>query len=262
MEIYGNNSTAAVSYTRFGTTQNLEPQTYDLWVDGVFVLNTAKGNLPADTDIDSFMFIGENSTNNDAIIYIDDIEYSNTLTLTTLPISLTSFTGKPRDQSILLNWETASEINNRYFEILKSVNGNTFTAIGTLKGCGTTNTKKTYSFVDENPAAGTNYYQLVQYDLDGKSTKSKIIAVKSPIASSSLTVYAAPGSVNISINAANETDGALQIFDITGKKINETKLNVRKGVNTLGLPLNLNSGIYIINFVTASKVISSKFMKE
>jgi hypothetical protein len=179
-----------------------------------------------------------------------------------LPISLTSFAGKPVDQSILLNWTTASESNNDYFEVLKSNNGKTFRSIGTVKGSGTTTDAKSYSFVDVNPAAGTNYYQLVQYDFDGKSSSSSIIPVNSAIANSSLTVYAATTSVNVSINSANQTDGTLQIFDITGKKLNETRLSLTKGFNTLSLPLSLNSGIHVVNFVTGAEVISSKFIKE
>jgi hypothetical protein len=181
---------------------------------------------------------------------------------TTLPISLTSFTGKAIDKSILLNWETASETNNDYYEILKSGNGKTFTAIGTVKGSGTTKDAKNYSLVDNNPAAGTNYYQLVQYDFDGKSSKSDVIPVNSSIANSSLTVYAAASSVNVSINSANATDGTLQIFDITGKKLNETKLSLSKGFNTLSIPLSLNSGIHVINFITSAEVINSKFIKD
>jgi hypothetical protein len=181
---------------------------------------------------------------------------------TTLPIFLTSFTGKPVDKSILLNWTTASETNNDYFEVLKSTNGKTFTAVGTVKGNGTTKDAKSYSLVDDNPASGANYYQLVQHDFDGKSSKSDIIPVNSAVASSSLTVYAAVSSVDVSINSANQTDGSLQIFDLAGKKLNETRLTLTKGFNTLSLPLSLNSGIYVVSFVSEAEVINSKFIKE
>jgi hypothetical protein len=213
------------------------------------------------TSIQQF-FIRQDSDSETPFLSMDELRVALTYSSSTLPISLTSFTGKPVDQSILLNWTTASESNNDYFEVLKSTNGKNFSSVGTLKGSGTTTDSKSYSFVDVNPAAGTNYYQLVQYDFDGKSSKSEIIPVNSAIASSSLTVYAAATSVNVSINSANQTDGTLQIFDITGKKLNETKLSLTKGFNTLSLPLSLNSGIHVVNFVTGAEVISSKFIKE
>jgi hypothetical protein len=200
-----------------------------------------------------------NDPNNDHHLTIDDLSIT---AFSTLPISLTSFTGKPVDKSILLNWETASESNNDYFEVLKSTNGKTFTAVGTVKGSGTTKETKNYSLVDNNPAAGTNYYQLVQHDFDGKSSKSAIIPVNSAISSSSLTVYAAANSVDVSINSANITEGTLQIFDVTGKKLNETKLTLAKGFNTTTVPLSLNSGIYVVSFVSESEVINSKFIKD
>jgi len=261
VEIFGNNSTSSGIYTK-GVSQSLAPNTWDLWINGVLIGDDlAKATLPNDSNIDSFMFYGESSTLNVATIYIDNIAYTST-SLITLPISLTSFTGKAVDKSVLLNWETASESNNDYFEVLKSSNGKSFTSAGILKGSGTTTSAKSYSLVDNNPAAGTNYYQLVQYDFDGKSSKSDAIPVNSSIANSSLTVYAAATSVNVSINSANATDGTLQIFDITGKKLNETKLSLTKGFNTLSLPLSLNSGIHVINFITSAEIINSKFIKD
>jgi hypothetical protein len=215
------------------------------------------------TDYTSLSALGlRQASGNTPSLSVDGIKIGTSWASSTLPISLTSFTGKPLDQSILLNWATASESNNDYFEVLTSTNGKTFTSVGTLKGSGTTTDVKNYSFVDANPAAGTNYYQLVQHDFDGKSSKSEITPVNSAIANSSLTVYAATTSVNVSINSANQTDGTLQIFDITGKKLNETRLSLTKGFNTLSLPLSLNSGIHVVNFVTGAEVISSKFIKE
>jgi autotransporter-associated beta strand protein len=198
------------------------------------------------------------STNSDAAI----LSTGEIVPTGTLPISLTSFIGKAVDKSVLLNWATASETNNDYFEVLKSSNGKTFTAIGTVKGNGTTSDAKSYSFVDVNPAAGTNYYQLIQHDFDGKSSKSDIIPVNSAISSSSLTVYAAASSVNVSINSANQTNGTLQVFDLAGKKLNETRLTLNKGFNTTSIPLSLNSGIYVVSFVSEAEVINSKFIKD
>jgi hypothetical protein len=219
----------------------------------------ANSNFTARTTAITFRIYGYTSEASGGSWRLDNVVFNGT---STLPISLTSFTGKAIDQSVLLNWETASESNNNYFEVLKSSNGKTFSAIGTVKGSGTTTDAKIYSLVDNNPAAGTNYYQLVQYDFDGKSSKSDVIPVNSTIANSSLTVYAAASSVNVSINSANATNGTLKIFDITGKKLNETKLSLTKGFNTLSLPLSLNSGIHVINFITSAEIINSKFIKD
>ena len=225
-----------------GSVTDATYTTFDNGYLGVAATHSTGGNAIIGQEFDNFKF-----------------DVSETATL---PINLTSFTGKPVNQSILLNWETASETNNDYFEVFKSSNGKTFTSVGTVKGSGTSKDAKIYSLVDENPAAGANYYQLVQHDFDGKSSKSEIISVNAAIANSTLSVYAAASAVNVSINSANQTDGTLQFFDLAGKKLNETRLTLNKGFNTTTVPLSLNSGIYVVSFVSESEVINSKFIKD
>jgi len=96
-----------------------------------------------------------------------------------LPVSLISFTGVPSmdNKSINLKWSTASEINNDYFELEQSKNGETFTAITKVKGAGYSASIKDYSFTDLNPIDGKNYYRLKQVDIDGVSQNSQIISV-------------------------------------------------------------------------------------
>lgn len=94
----------------------------------------------------------------------------------TLGVELNRFTAKATDKSILLNWVTSSEKNNKSFEVLKSYDGKSFTSFATINGVGNSDTEKTYSYTDENPYAGANYYQLKQIDFDGKTSYSNIIS--------------------------------------------------------------------------------------
>ena len=81
IEIYCNNSNVATSYLRAGTTYTLGVQQWDLWVDGTLALDDAeKGNtLGSNTALSGFAFFAESSTSNAAKIYIDDLEYHNSL---------------------------------------------------------------------------------------------------------------------------------------------------------------------------------------
>lgn len=100
VEIYANNSTGNSNYERNGTIYTLATKTWDLWVDGTITVTGAAtaGNLAAGTNLSGFSFFAESSTNNAAYIYIDDIEYSNSLPtgsspdITVDPSSLTGFT--------------------------------------------------------------------------------------------------------------------------------------------------------------------------
>lgn len=179
----------------------------------------------------------------------------------TLPISLTSFTAKPVNQTILLNWNTASEVNNNYFDVLRSVNGKSFTAIVTVNGLGDSNVSKDYSFVDENPYAGTNYYQLVQHDFDGKTSSSAIISADSKIAVAKILVFANSSEVKISITSPNQTKGLLQLFDISGRKLAEQSIAVNKGFNSISFPASLQNGVHFIRYSADGEVMNQKFTR-
>lgn len=95
-----------------------------------------------------------------------------------LPIELVNFTATPFENSVHLNWTTASELNNDYFTVERSVDGESFSVIGDkIKGAGTTNQARSYNLVDQNPLNGTAYYRLKQTDFDGTFSFSKIISV-------------------------------------------------------------------------------------
>ena len=91
-----------------------------------------------------------------------------------LPIELLSFSAIQNKNIVILNWITASEQNNKEFIIEKSVDGITFSTIGTLDGAGTSTEEQQYSLIDEYPVIGINYYRIMQVDIDGKSTYSEI----------------------------------------------------------------------------------------
>ena len=96
-----------------------------------------------------------------------------------LPIELLSFAGRPTDSGNLLIWSTATESNNDYFTILWSVDGYHWTSIGKVDGAGNSVQKIDYSYLDESPAIGVNYYILKQTDYDGRFDDSDIISVLS-----------------------------------------------------------------------------------
>ncbi len=87
IEIYGNNTAAAIDYTR-GAAQTVAANKWDLWVNGSLVGNDlAKGQLANDANIDSFMVYGETSVGNVAKVIIDDISYANEITVIPEPAS-------------------------------------------------------------------------------------------------------------------------------------------------------------------------------
>ncbi len=94
-----------------------------------------------------------------------------------LPIELISFEGKKQGTNNMLIWSTQSEINNDYFTIEKTIDGENFEVVGTQNGSGNSNSVLNYDLVDINVKNGINYYRLIQTDIDGKKKTSNLISI-------------------------------------------------------------------------------------
>ncbi len=178
-----------------------------------------------------------------------------------LPVSLTSFTGKKQNEGVQLNWTTASEKNNAYFEILRSTDGNTFNVIGSVLGHNNSNVMTSYSYTDANPDFGTNYYQLQQVDLNGNSSESEIIPVNMDFKQTEMKIseLADKQAIEISYYSPKITSGTVCINDVSGRRLVKQTFNLIKGYNTLNIPLK-QTGILIATLTTDSDNISKKFI--
>lgn len=181
---------------------------------------------------------------------------------TTLPVKLTSFKGKKKFNGIALNWTTASEQNNSHFEILRATNVRNFVKIGEVKGHGNRAALTSYSFFDSKPQSGTNYYQLKQIDLDGKSEKSKIIAVDFDLQQSLLKVWQpTPQTLTLTFNAQQQGTAQVIVADLNGRKLYNGNSAIDLGANEISLPVQLQKGIYLISVNTGTAVLNTKFLK-
>jgi len=89
-------------------------------------------------------------------------------TFTVLPVTLVSFTAQLQgSESVQLKWSTAVETNNDHFTIERSTDGASFSSIGTVPGKVSSSLQTDYTFTDNSPEAGSNYYRLSQTDIDG-----------------------------------------------------------------------------------------------
>lgn len=116
----------------------------------------------------------------------------STTMINPLPVELLSFTAVPVNNEVDLNWATASELNNDFFEVQRSVDGIEFQRIATIDGAGTIQTLSEYQHIDKTPLANKSYYRLKQTDFDGRSSYSRIVAVN--MAEVALSVH--PNPVN------------------------------------------------------------------
>jgi len=181
---------------------------------------------------------------------------------TTLPVKLTSFKGQRKLNGIHLNWTTASESNNAYFEIWRSNDLKQFSKVGQVKGTGNSTSNESYTFMDYNPESDTNYYQLEQVDFDGKREKSNVIAVNFDLQQKQLKVWQpSPQTLNLLFNSAQNGNAQILIADLNGRKIYQGKSTVTLGSNEISLPLQAQNGLYMISVNTGTEILNAKFLK-
>jgi len=94
-----------------------------------------------------------------------------------LPVELTSFTATSNGKEVILNWSTATEINNQLFEVQRSFVGNDFATIGFVYGKGTTTERQDYYYSDKNLSNGKYFYRLKQIDYLGRYEYSDVLEV-------------------------------------------------------------------------------------
>jgi hypothetical protein len=181
----------------------------------------------------------------------------------TTPVTLTSVSVKKQFETIVVNWQTASEINNAYFDIERSENGRDFTRIGQVKGAGSTGTPQYYRYFDDIPFPNINYYRIKQVDFDGKYAYSKIIAIDNAVKTSGI-LKMDPSVYNdiLTFDIETNDNAVIHISDVSGRLV-LSKNNVVKGISTVNIATNaLPCGVYFLSLITATGVTTEKFVKQ
>ncbi|MCB0838547.1 MAG: T9SS type A sorting domain-containing protein [Bacteroidetes bacterium] len=165
------------------------------------------------------------------------------------PVEFQAFNGKWESGNIILNWETATELNNSHFVVEKTVDGVTFDDLATLSGAGTSQYTLHYSFVDHNPVPGVNYYRIKQVDFDGKFSFSQLLSVRSEeiVNQLSLSQTTIPGQLNIHLLSHRNQRLTIELFDLQGRLQKTINYEAWEGSQafTMSTP-ELSSGIYFL----------------
>jgi Secretion system C-terminal sorting domain len=178
-----------------------------------------------------------------------------------LPVELTAFTAELNKNTVQLAWHTATETNNKGFDIQRSIEGKVWQSLGFVDGAGTTLLPQDYLFLDEKPYIGTNYYRLKQTDIDGAVSFSKIVSVTN---AKDLTYQIAPNPTKgfFVVNAPKideSTPLSIVVFDMLGRKV------VTKSAPTHTTELDLSAysaGTYIVELHYGNQVYREKLNKQ
>ena len=187
-----------------------------------------------------------------------------------LPVELTSFTASVSENGVLLEWNTATETNNRGFEVERMDKNDaigTWAAIGFVNGHGTVSEEHNYSFTDQDASRGTDYsYRLKQLDFDGSFAYSNTVDVNymGPAVFNLNQNYPNPFNPSTSITYSIPEDGFvnLVVYDVTGKEVKRLVSGKQQaGAHTVSFNANdLATGIYLYQLQTNNLVTTKKMM--
>jgi hypothetical protein len=176
----------------------------------------------------------------------------------TIPIELANFTARTYANLVELAWLTASETNNKGFQIERSDDGFYFSPIDFVKSKGDSKGFTTYKLVDNNALTGVNYYyRLRQMDFNGTESLSKVIGVKT---STEGKIYFTPNPANnqLTVHFAGEK-ATIQVYDLLGRLV-LSKKNVDEGNTTFDIS-NLKSGNFIVEMSVNGVISREKLVK-
>lgn len=227
--------------------------TISIYIDGIFRLSATEGTMSPSYPIN--MIAG-------AMAYggytpprynpfggkIDEIRVYNralsaseiaVLTPYSLPMKLGDFTAVRKPAGIQLNWETITEQNTSHFEIERSSDGINYTSIGAVIAAGNATDKKYYSFTDNHPLPGINFYRLKMADIDRTYTHSRVIAIKND--NSLITIQIFPNPVTdvlqVQIPSLHKETIKVSVADAAGRIIYERNMEVAEGNNAASIPV-------------------------
>jgi hypothetical protein len=177
---------------------------------------------------------------------------------TPLPVELISFEVRCRhNKTALLKWVTASELNNDYFSIERSGNGNDFEIIGTVEGNGNSTITINYSFTDDLPDEGISYYRLKQTDYNGRFSFSRVITLNNSC-NGEVDFFIYPNPANDYLNLFYEDENAnteIEIYNMPGQLVDSFQ-----NVHHIDIS-SLAAGMYSLKIKQGDKIFSEKFVK-
>ncbi len=191
---------------------------------------------------------------------IDEVKFvRSTAQLVTLPVEFLNFIGTlTPDRKVDLKWEAVVDEKHSYFEVERSADGQNFIALAKVS--------HPFSYIDQSPEEGTNYYRIKQYDFDGKFSYSKTISVYLSPLSFGIHIYPNPvnDEMSIRIKTPSPEKLTIQLTDLAGKLVLTRNAVVSNG-NIIKFDIShLPNQVYVLKLIDKSAVVvaTEKIIKK
>ena len=183
-----------------------------------------------------------------------------------LPVELIDLNAVCAGNGVDLSWTTISEINSDYFSVERSINGIGFERVGIISAAGNSSSVREYNFTDNYSPTATVYYQLTQFDFDGRSYRYGPLAVNCRINGTDdyADVFPNPFTTDVTVllNLAEGGNITLTISNTLGETVKSFSYNLKKGTHQFPLMLDdFAPGFYNLTVKTPSQNLFVKMIK-
>lgn len=193
---------------------------------------------------------------------IDDIKLASCPSGGPVPVVFSGISAQAKGSGVLVNWTTSSEINNDYFELEHSMNGNSWTKIATVKGSGTTSLSSRYQSYHAKPGIGRNLYRVRQVDFDGRSKLSSTASANVSAEGTTVTILNNPIKDVLTLDLrSNEAQTLqLQLTDLSGRRVLQQSIRINNGYQRLSIPVSqsLTAGLYALQLLDENNQVIAR----
>jgi len=237
-----NNNGYILSVSVGGTPSN---NTYKWYQNDTLVATISSDSTFAFTTNGQYWVVATNAVATELTLY------SDTITISGLPIKDITLSAKETNERVLLQWQTIGEVNTASFTIQRSTDGKTFSDIATKEAVGSGDNG--YSFSPPAPLKGVTYYRIKVVDKDGVISYSNVASVQFTVNSNQLTVYPNPAKSSVTIRGNNIT--SVHVLDNMGRVIEVFSLH--DATNPTLSVSSLAAGVYHLRIQTSDGDVSS-----
>ena len=174
-----------------------------------------------------------------------------------IPIELLKMTAKAVNNKNVVAWETATEINNKGYDVQRQNANGTWASLGFVEGA---NKPSTYTFEDKDPLS-ISYYRLRQMDYNGTETLSKVVSVAQN-QKGQIRISPNPTSdkVNIILPDNDRFESTtVTVFDLIGRQV----LTQKTTANAVELDMSaLAKGTYLVKIDANNSIYTEKIMRQ
>ncbi|MEM9259262.1 MAG: T9SS type A sorting domain-containing protein, partial [Bacteroidota bacterium] len=180
-----------------------------------------------------------------------------------LPVELIDFTAEAVGKTVVLNWETAAEIDNEGFQIMHAPDGINWRVVGFVTGTGNTDQLSVYAFTHLDPVEGDNYYLLRQRDFDGQIADSpiRVVNFENLEPADALTVFPNPTRDVATVTLPREHGpGRLVVINNTGQIISHYSITtgqIRQQLDASRWP----TGTYTVQVMLSERTFTRRLVK-